>query len=140
MSDTQNKSIARFLPVVGRVVFGLAMLAFGLMNLFMPMQTPPEVSEPARAFSAALAATGYMMPMIGILLSVCGALLLANRYVPLALLLLAPFFVNSVLFHVFLERTGLVPSLVFFALELALAWSYRGVFAHVLRGKNPTGG
>lgn len=139
MSDTQNRSFTRFIPVVGRVLFGLAMLAFGLMNLFMPMQTPPEVSEPARAFSAALAASGYMMPMIGILLAVCGALLLANRFVPLALLLLAPFFVNSVLFHVFLERTGLVPSLIFFAIELALAWSYRGVFAHVLRAKNATG-
>ncbi len=139
MSETQKKSITRFLPVVGRILFGLALTAFGLMNLFHPMSPPPEMAESAKAFSAALAQSGYMMPMIGILLTVCGVMLLTNLFVPLALLLLAPFWVNSLLFHIFLERSGLVPALVFCAIELALAWAYRGVFANVLRAKNPTG-
>lgn len=139
MSATPDKSITRFLPVVGRILFGLALTAFGLMGLFHPMPPPPNMPEGAKAFSTALAQSGYMMPLIGIVLTACGVLLLVNRFVPLALLVLAPFWVNSVLFHLFLERSGLVPALVFTAIELALAWSYRGAFAHVLRARNPTG-
>ena len=52
-----------------------------------------------------------------------------------ALALFAPFMVNSVLFHVFLERTGLPMSLVFLALELFLAWSYRGAYRTMLAAK-----
>jgi len=98
------------------------------------------MAEGAKAFSTALAQTGYMMPMIGLVLSVSGALLVINRFVPLALLLLAPFFVNSLLFHGFLEHSGLVPAGIFTALELALAWAYRGTFCAVLRARNAPGG
>lgn len=137
MSEDKKKSITRFLPAIGRWLLGLPLVLFGAMALFSPMPTPPEVAPAARAFSDALAATGYMMPMIGILQLGTGLLLLANRFVPLALLLLAPFFLNSVLFHVFLETSGLVASLVFAGLELALAWTYRDVFAGVLKARNP---
>lgn len=136
MSST---SIFRFAPTVLRFLLGLPLIAFGLMDLFMPMQTPPGLAEGAKAFSAALAATGYMMPMIGIVLTVGGVLLVINRFVPLALLLLAPFWVNSFLFHAFLEHTGLVPAGIFTALELAVAWTYRGTFASVLKARNLPG-
>lgn len=132
-------TVLRFLPAVGRVLLGLPFVGFGLMILFHPLPTPPEVAPAARAFSDALLATGYMMPMIGIVQVLCGALLLSNRFVPLALLLLAPFLVNSLLFHAFLEHTGLAPALVFNALMLALAWVYRGVFANVLKARNTVG-
>lgn len=135
----QKTSPTRFLPAIGRWLLGLPLILFGLMNFFFPMQSPPELAEGAKAFGAALDATGYMMPMIGVLFLIAGPLLLINRFVPLALLLLAPFFLNSVLFHLFLERTGLPMALVFAALELSLAWAYRGVFANVLKAKNPTG-
>lgn len=129
----------RFLPTIGRILLGLPFFGFGLMIFIHPLPTPPEVAPAARAFSEALAATGYMMPMIGMVQVVCGALLVTNRFVPLALLLLAPFLVNSVVFHVVLERTGLVPALVFTALLLAQAWLYRGTFAAVLKAKNSVG-
>jgi len=132
-------TVLRFLPTIGRILLGLPFLGFGLMVLFHPLPTPPEVAPAARAFSDALAATGYMMPMIGIVQVFCGALLVTNRFVPLALLLLAPFLVNSVLFHAVLEHSGLVPALVFTALLLAQAWVYRGTFAAVLKAKNAVG-
>jgi hypothetical protein len=61
-----------------------------------------------------------------------GAGLVLNRFVPLALALFAPFIVNSILFHVFLERTGLPMATVFLALELYLAWSYRSAYRTML--------
>ena len=59
------------------------------------------------AFAGALANSGYMMQLIGATLLVVGVLLLLNRWVPLALVLFAPFIVNSIAFHIFLERSGL---------------------------------
>lgn len=139
MNPSPKSSIARFAPGIGRWLMGLPMTVFGAIDLFHPMGPPPELAPGAKAFSLALAQTGYMMPMIGLVLLVSGILLLVNRFVPLALLLLAPFFVNSFLFHAFLERSGLVPSAIFSILLLSLAWAYRGVFASVLQPKNQPG-
>ncbi|MCB9495317.1 MAG: DoxX family protein [Fibrobacteria bacterium] len=136
MSGTST-SFLRFLPAVGRWLLGLPMVAFGSLGLFHPMSPPPELAPAARAFSEALTATGYMMPMIALVQISTGLLLISNRFVPLALLLLAPFFLNSLLYHAFLEPVGLPVTLVFVALELSLAWVHRSTFAHVLHAVNP---
>lgn len=139
MSDTSKPTFLRFLPTIGRWLLGLPLIVFGALDLFHPMSPPADLAPQAKAFSLALAQTGYMMPMIGIVLLVGGFLLVINRYVPLALLLLAPFFVNSLLFHLVIEHTGIPPALVFSALLVSLAWAYRGVFANVLQAKNVPG-
>ena len=115
---------------------GLPLLVFGL-NGFLNFIPPPPTPLPpgAQAFSTALLETGYMMPLIGLTQLVVGALLLLNRFVPLALVLFAPFIVNSVAFHLFLEPTGLVPAGVFLTLELYLAWTYRAAFAPLLTAR-----
>lgn len=139
MTTAAKPSFVRFLPAIGRWLLGLPLVVFGALGLFHPMSPPPDLAPQAKAFSLALAQTGYMMPMIGGVLLVSGLLLVANRFVPLALLLLAPFFVNSLLFHLVLEHTGIAPAAVFSALLVSLAWAYRGVFAGVLRAKNLPG-
>lgn len=132
----ETKSITRFLPAIGRVLLGLPMVVFGLNGFFNFIPPPPTPLAPgAEAFSLALIASGYMMPLIGATQLISGLLLLANRFVPLALLLLAPFFVNSLAFHLVLEPTGLVPALVFSALELSLAWVYRRAYAPLFRAR-----
>lgn len=121
--------INRIIPVVVRWLLGLPLVVFGL-NLFLNFIPQPETPLPALAavFVGALAASGYMMPLIGVTQLVVGVLLLANRCVPLALLLFAPFIVNSIAFHVFLEPKGLPPACVFLALHLYLAWVYRAAW------------
>jgi hypothetical protein len=131
-------SIARHIPTVLRFIYGIPLVLFGAMDLFHPMTPPPGMPAAALHFSQALGESGYMMPMIGIVLLVGGVLVVANRFVPLALLLLAPFWVNSALFHTFLERSGLPMVAVFVALELYMAWQHRGAFAAVLKARNPT--
>lgn len=125
-----SRSLTRFLVPVGRVLLGLPLVVFGLncfLN-FIPQPSTP-LPAPAVAFAGALAASGYMMQLIGTTQLVAGLLLVTNHFVPLALLLLAPFFVNSLAFHVALEHSGLPMALVFAALELALAWAYRRAYA-----------
>ena len=135
MNET-NRSFTRFFPTIARYVLGLPLFVFGLNGFlnFIPQPKTP-LPEGAMAFAGALMATGYMMQLIGGTMLVVGALLLANRFVPLALALFAPFVVNSLCFHIFLEHTGLPMASVFAALELYLAWSYRAAFRPMLAAR-----
>ncbi|WP_236644179.1 transposase zinc-binding domain-containing protein [Sorangium cellulosum] len=60
------------------------LFVFGL-NGFLGFIPPPAVPERAAAFLDALTAMGYMVPLIKGVEVAAGALLLANRCVPLAL-------------------------------------------------------
>jgi hypothetical protein len=115
-----------------RLVQGSAFLVFGLNGFlhFLPMPAPPPA---AGAFFGALFATGYMLPLIKGTEVVTALLLLSNRFVPLALALIAPVLVNIVAFHAFLAPSGIALPLLLLATELTLAWSYRGAFASMLR-------
>ena len=114
---------------IARILLGLSLTVFGL-NGFLNFIPQPEVVLPERAvaFVGALVASGYMMPLIAGTQLFVGLLLLANRAVPLALVVFAPFMVHSVAFHLFLERSGLPMAFVFLAFELFLAWVYRASF------------
>lgn len=132
----------RHLPTVARILMGLPLLVFGL-NGFLSFIPPPTAPLPAgaTAFLGALTKTGYMLPLIGATQLLVGAMLASNRFVPLALVLFAPFMVNSIAFHVFLLPSGLPMAAVFLALELYLAWVYRAAFRPLLTARwAPLGG
>lgn len=130
--------VRRVLTTVARYLLGVPLLVFGL-NAFIDFIPRPEtpIPEAAEAFAGALAQSGYMMELIGLTLLTVGLLLVINRFVPLALVLFAPFIVNSMAFHIFLEPSGLPPASVFLALELFLAWSYRAAFRPLLTARHP---
>ena len=104
------------------IIFGLN----GFLNFIPPPTTP--MPENAMQFLGALVNSGYMMPLIGATHLFVGTLLVFNRWVPLALVVFAPFMVNSVAFHLFLERSGLPMALIFGGLLLYLAWVHRGAY------------
>lgn len=119
----------KYIPIIVRILLGLALTVFGL-NAFLNFIPQPETpfSERAAVFVSALMESGYMMELIGGTQLLAGVLLLANRFVPLALLLLAPFLVNALAFHIFLEPSGLPMAIVFVVLELYLAWVHRAAW------------
>lgn len=126
-------TLVRRFTAVARILLGLPLFVFGL-NMFFNFIPQPKMELPAGAvaFSTALLNSGYMMPLIGTTLLITGVLLLLNRFVPLALALFAPFIVNSICFHIFLERSGLPMALIFAAFELYLALAYRAAFRPML--------
>ena len=128
------QTIVRHVPTAARIVLGLAFLVFGLNGFlgFIPM---PEHPGAAGAFLGALAGTGYMFPLIKGTEVLVGILLLSNRFVPLALTLLAPIMVNVVAFHAFLEPASLGLPIVLLGMQLYLAWAYRKSFIDVLAAK-----
>jgi uncharacterized membrane protein YphA (DoxX/SURF4 family) len=138
VKTTQEKSFARHFPTVARVLLGLLFFASGLANLFH-LAPEPSLPEGAADFAGAMTRTGYMMPLIFGTQFIVGTLLLANRFVPLALVLLAPFIVNSLAFHAFLERSGVPVALAVLALEVYLAWAYRKAYGAMLALKTAPG-
>ncbi|MCH9685522.1 MAG: DoxX family protein [Deltaproteobacteria bacterium] len=120
-------------PPIARMLLGLVFFVFGL-NGFLGFIPQPPLPEAGGAFMGALAATGYMLPLIKGTEVIAGLMLLSGRFVPLALVLLAPVIVNIVLFHVVLAPTNMVMAVVLLALEGYLAWAYRDAFAGVLNG------
>jgi hypothetical protein len=127
-------AIARFAPSAARLVLGLVFFVFGLNGLlqFIP---PPPAPDKAVAFLGALAATGYMFPLIKSVEVIGGALLLSNRFVPLALAIVAPNVVNIVLFHAVLAPAGLPIALLVLGLQVFTAWSYRDAYASMLHAR-----
>jgi uncharacterized membrane protein YphA (DoxX/SURF4 family) len=136
IAATKMKSPTRYLPAIARVLMGLAFLISGL-NGFLNFLPQPKTALPegAMAFAAALMNTGYMMPLIFGTMVLVGALLVTNRFVPLALALIAPFIVNSVAFHLFLEPSGRIMAGIFLAVELYLAWAYRSAYRSMLTAR-----
>lgn len=128
-----TKPFKRYSLIAARLLMGLPLIIFGLNGFlnFIPQPATP-MAEGAAAFAGALMKTGYMMQLIGTTQLIVGLLLVANRFVPLALALFAPFIVNSIAFHVFLEHTGLPMAAIFLLLELYLAWAYRNAFRPML--------
>jgi len=125
----------RYAPTAARILLGLIFFVFGL-NGFLNFMPPPPPPPPAGgAFLGALVATGYMFPLIKGVEVLAGALLLANRLVPLALVLLAPILVNIVGYHVVLAPGGYPMLAALVGLEAFLAWSYRDNFRGVLAVK-----
>ena len=128
------KSFARHFPTVARVLLGLVFFVFGLNGFLNFMPPPPKETLPAAlvAFSEAMINTGYLFALVKGTEVLVGALLLLNRFVPLALTLIAPVIVNIVAVHVLLAPSGAVISIVILALELYLAWAYRSAFRPML--------
>lgn len=128
-----NKLTA-LLPTVSRVLLGLVFAVFGL-NGFLQFLPMPPMEGAAGAFIGALVASGYLFPLMKGIEVVAGLMLLANRYVPLALTLLAPIVVNIALFHFVLTPGDVGMAVVLLAAEVYLAWSYRGAFRGLLDAK-----
>lgn len=127
------KFIVSKLPTAARLFLGLLFTVFGLNGFFGFLPMPQPTAE-GGAFLGALAATGYMFPLIKGTEVVAGLLLLGNRFVPLALTLLAPVTVNILAYHVALDPSPGLP-LVIIASQLFLAYAYREAFRSVLQAK-----
>ena len=129
-----KKSAGRIVTAIVRIMLGLAFLFFGVMGLFNLMKPPPDTPQEILTVVGALANAGYMK-VVAATEIIVGVMLLTNRFVPLALALLAPIVVGIITFHVAMQPAGIIPGLVVLAMELYLAWAYRGAFCPMLRAK-----
>jgi putative oxidoreductase len=116
---------------IARYLLGMIFLAFGLNGFlhFIPMPPPTGV---AAQFFGALFVSGFYV-VIFLLQIVPAVLLLANRYVPLALTILGAVIVNILCFHIFMAPAGLPLALVVAVLWFLTAWRVRSAFTGIFQ-------
>ena len=121
--------------VIARFLLGLIFLTFGLNGFlhFLPASLP---SGTAGQFVGALFVSHYLV-VVFLLQLVAAVLLVINRYVPLALALLAPVIVNILLFHLLMALAGLPLALVVTVLWIVVFLSVRSAFAGLLQQRVP---
>lgn len=106
-----------------RIVLGLALLVFGL-NKFFPFIPIFDMAPAGANFIDTLDNTGYILYIVAILEIIIGLLLLLKKWVPFALILLAPISINILLFHVFLDISGLGVAIAIVAINVILIYKY----------------
>jgi putative oxidoreductase len=105
--------------LVARLLLGVIFLTFGLNGFlhFIPM--PPPTGMAAEYFNI-IFASHYWVVIFGVQV-IGGLLLLVNRFVPLALVLLGPVIVNIFFFHALMAPAGLPLAIVVVVLWSVLA-------------------
>ncbi|MXX62771.1 MAG: DoxX family protein [Holophagales bacterium] len=123
----------KHLPTIARILLGLVFVFGGVTGLFELAE--PEMGEEGTAFMGAIMDTGYLWPVLKVTEIVCGVLLILGMFVPLALVVLAPVALNILLFHIFLEPSGVAIGLFLVVLGLYTAHQHRESFSGVLKRK-----
>lgn len=128
---TTEKSPPRWAKPV-RIVLGTIFILNSPVGLFIPL--PPGAAPPRAAeILQDLWATGYLMHTVKLVELVCGLLLVTGRWVPLALVVLAPVLVNITLLDLFHAPVGLAIALPLVAMTVALARVHAAAYAPLLR-------
>src|SRR6267143_3567843 len=101
----------KIVTLIARILLGLVFLVFGL-NCFLNCHTTgPAPTGLAGQFLGALILSHYYW-VVAALQIAGGTLLLVNRFVPLALVLLGPVIVNIICFHMLMNPMGATPAAV----------------------------
>ena len=126
----------RIASVVARYLAGVIFLTMGLNGFlhFIPFPPPAGV---AGQFMGALYVSHYLFVIFAFQV-IAGALLLVNRYVPLALALLAPVIVNILTFHVLMAPNGLPLALFVAGLWALIFIDVRAAFSGLFQSRLQT--
>jgi putative oxidoreductase len=113
--------------LVARILLGLMFCLFGSNGFFsfLPAQLPPGV---AGQFLGSLLTSHYVY-LIAATQLLSGILLLINRYVVLALALLAPVIANIVMYHITMQPAMAQLAILATLLWIVLFWRYRAYFS-----------
>lgn len=118
-----------------RLLLGAIFVFFGSNLLFHFLPNPPAPAGPMKDYMTVMFIT-HMFAVIGFFQFVPGLLLLLNRYVPLAIAMLAPMLINIVAFHALVAHEGIFPIPALVVLMWAfLFWHYRASLACLFQAK-----
>jgi putative oxidoreductase len=120
--------------LIARILLGLMFAGLGAIPFFI--HNPPPQSGLAGEFNSVFYQSHWVQ-FVAFAQVVAGLLLLANRYVPVALIIVAGFLYNSYAFHITMLPIVLAAPIVATILWLLVALDYRDIFAPVFRAKPP---
>ncbi|GEQ84918.1 hypothetical protein ULMS_04260 [Patiriisocius marinistellae] len=106
-----------------RTILGLALLVFGANKLY-PFIPIFDMAPAAANFMDSLQSTGYVLYVVALLEIIIGFMLVFKKFVPFALILLAPIALNILLFHIFLDVSGILVAVIIVAINGILIYKY----------------
>ena len=106
----------KIVALISRLLLGFIFLVFGLNGFLHFIHMPPPTGIAAQFFTAIFISKYWVVIFALQLLG--GVLLLVNRYVPLALVVLGPIIVNIFFFHLLMAPSGLP-----LAILVAILWT-----------------
>jgi hypothetical protein len=121
----------RYVIMGARIIEGLIFLLFGLNALLHFFNPPPPTGDALTWFI--IMGGHHWINFIAVVQLVGGLLLLVNRFVPLALTILAPVIVNILLFHALLWPHGIWLAILVLAMEVFLMAVYWRSFVPLLQ-------
>lgn len=120
--------------IVVRVLMGLMFAFASIVVLFKLMPEPVQTGN-VKIFMEGMAASVYLMTTVKIFELLCALAFLSGRFVPLAAVVIFPIILNILLFHVFLEPSGLPIAILLMLGNLFLAYYYRDNYKAILAAK-----
>jgi putative oxidoreductase len=121
----------KIVATIARYLLGLIFLFFGSNMLFHFLPNPPLPPGPLANFTGALAESHYIYAL-GFFQVAPAILLLINRYVPVALTVLAGMIVNIDLTHITMAPSGLpvaaLVSILWLLVFLRVKSAFSGIF------------
>jgi uncharacterized membrane protein YphA (DoxX/SURF4 family) len=120
----------KILTLLARLLLGLIFVVFGLNGFLNFLSMGPMPTGLAGQFIGALALSHYFWVVAGLQV-IGGVLLLVNRFVPLALVLLGPVIVNILCYHVFLNPTGIALAFLVTILWFTVFYWHRQYFSGI---------
>jgi putative oxidoreductase len=126
----------RFVTAGIRILLGVIFLFAGLNHIFN-FAPGPMPSGAAGQFLTIMMAVKYFY-VVGICEAVPGLLLILNRFVPLALLILAAVIVNIDFVNISMAHIGIPMGALVTLLWLYVAYRYRSAFSGVVKSRVET--
>lgn len=124
----------QILRTIVRTLIGLLFIFAGVMTFLI---APPPQPGLAGSVSVALYHSHWSF-FVAFAQLVLGVLLVTNRFVPLAVIILFAFLYNSFAFHLGTSLYVLPIPIIIAALAVFIAWPYRATFAPLLQPKPNT--
>ena len=116
--------------LIARLLLGLIFVVIGLNGFLNFLSMGPMPTGLAGQFIGALFQSHYFF-VVAALQILGGALLLVNRFVPLALVLLGPVIVNILLYHLFLNPAGIGLAIAVTILWFSVFYRHRQYFSGI---------
>jgi hypothetical protein len=123
------ENLVKIVTTATRLLLGAGLVFAGGTMYFI--SHPPPLPGLAGDFNTVFFASHYAL-FVGAVQLAIGVLLLLNRFVPVALIMLAAFVYNSFAFHATMAPSSLWAPFVLIALALPTALRYRAAFAAFL--------
>ncbi len=120
--------------IIVRILLGL-MFAFASISFFFKLMPEPAMTGNAKIFMEGIAASVYLVPTAKVFELLCAIAFLSGRFVALASVVIFPIMLNILMFHIFMDPSGIGMAAVLMLMNLFLAYYYRDKYTALFVSK-----